>query len=70
MPIVPVWLATVRTGMAGLTMIVTVAAAEVPAALVAVMPKADVPAVVGVPLIDPVAVFRVSPACRVPLAIA
>ena len=51
-------------------MIVTVAAADVPAALVAVMPKADVPAVVGVPVINPVEVFRVSPAGRVPVAIA
>ena len=47
-----------------------VAAGDVPTPFVAVMPKVDVPAAVGVPLINPVEVFRVSPSGRVPLAIA
>lgn len=46
------------------------AAGDVPPALVAVMPAVEFPAVVGVPLINPVEVFRVRPAGRVPLAMA
>ena len=41
-----------------------------PAAFVALTVKSDVAAVVGVPVITPVAVFKLSPPGRLPLAIA
>ena len=41
---------------------------ELPAEFVALTEKLDVPAVVGVPLITPLAVFKLKPTGRLPLA--
>ena len=53
-----------------LMVIVTVAESEVPKPLVAVIPKVDVPATVGVPLITPVEALMARPTGSVPVAIA
>ena len=54
--------ALVMTGGGGLTMVIVRVALPVPPELVALIVTLNVPAVVGVPAINPVLVFTVKPA--------
>jgi hypothetical protein len=60
---------TARTGVRLLTVIERFAVAEAEAESVTLTVKDEVPAVVGVPVIAPVAILRASPPGRVPDAI-
>ena len=66
----PVTVPGVTTGIDWLMVIVIDAGAEVPNEFVARMASVLVPRVVGVPVINPVVEFSVSPTGRMPLATA